>query len=152
MSRKDKIVEDFNPKNETWTENLVRRMFEDYDGTLICGMRIGTNSLPAENHSHVRFGISTYTNLLEEIEEKFVKPVNEYFIEKNESPYLNNHLKVWKYEGYTDASIVFEHIFNKAVEEFQEYAEQDNLWERLIKEEKRLVEKELGRQSKSEVA
>ena len=143
---------DWDRENETWREMRVRKMFEEYDGTLITGIRFSPNTLPAENHSFVRFDISTEEDLMKEIEEKFVKPVNEYFTEKNGSPYLNDLMKRHKYKGYTDVGEVFDYIFRKSIQEFEMFAEQDNLWEKLVKKQKVFIDDELEGKSQNKVA
>ena len=137
---------------ETWEEMKVRESFENYDGTLIGSYRMGTNQLPAEEHSFVKFDISTKTELLKEIEERIVKPVNDYFIKKNGSEYINSTLKLNRYKGCTDVSSVLDNIFFKALEEFEMFAEEDNLWEREVEEQMGHVDSDFDRQNSREVA
>ena len=122
-----------------------------YDGNLIGDSRVGTNSLSAENHRSITFDIDTpfHRSLLKEIEEKYVKPVNDYWKKKSGRDYVAPLLEERGYKGYTDISALLTDIFYKAVKEWSELSYEE-AYDGRIEETKRHIDSDPNLKSKED--
>ena len=122
----------------------------NYDGVLIGGLRIGTNTLDAESHSYVRFDISTDKELTKKIQDLITKPINDEFTKKNGSDTIKGLSPMVKdYKGFTDVADFYEYLFRDAIERFENFGfEEGEIVEKYNEDYKQYIESEIKSSNK----